>query len=171
LDLLDLPEPIYSGKYLASRLLEITDSLEITRGVFTITRDNVSANNTMLKEYEAESENQRLIGLDLLYQPWNFTWKYSNVRCVVYIINIAVQAALVQLKATPSKLVEEYRMEPNAARLPSSHRQDEVVSVLSKLRRYIYMFRNRRGFKVALQQQIKALGIKRHLLTLDMPVQ
>jgi hypothetical protein len=61
-------------------------------------------------------------------------------------------------------------MVANAARILILHTQNEVVSVLSKLRRHIYIFRNRREFKVKLEQQLKAMIIKQRLLVLDMLV-
>jgi hypothetical protein len=77
---------------------------------------------------------------------------------------------LTQLKATPSDISEMYRMKRNEAHLPYSHRQDEIVSILSKLQRYVYIFRNRQQFKSQLEQQLKAAGMKPKLLVLDMPV-
>jgi hypothetical protein len=62
-------------------------------------------------------------------------------------------------------------MDANAARIPILYTQDEVVSALSKLRRYVYIFQNRRAFKVKLKQQLKATNTKQRLLVLDMPVQ
>jgi hypothetical protein len=59
-------------------------------------------------------------------------------------------------------------MEPDSACVPIG--QEEVVSALSKLCRYIYIFRNRCGFCTLLEQQLKISGIKPYLLTLDMPV-
>jgi hypothetical protein len=50
-------------------------------------------------------------------QPWTFTRKEGDVRYLTYIINIAVQAALTQLKAIPSDSTKVYRMENDAARI------------------------------------------------------
>jgi hypothetical protein len=71
----------------------------------------------------------------------------------------------------PSDVSEMYRMDANEAWIPILHTQDEVVSVLSKLCRHVYIFRNRRAFKVKLEQQLKASNIKQRLLVLDMLVQ
>jgi hypothetical protein len=49
-------DPIHSREYLAEKLLEITNSLNITHAVFTVTRDNASSNNTMLAEFEAAAK-------------------------------------------------------------------------------------------------------------------
>ena len=58
----------------------------------------------MLAEYEKlASEHQASI-----QQPWKFTVKEGDVRCIAYIINIAVQAALKSLKATPDIETEAY---------------------------------------------------------------
>jgi hypothetical protein len=43
------------------------------------------------------------------------------VRCIRHIINIAVQDALKQLKATLSDLSKEYRIKKNSAYLPYSY--------------------------------------------------
>ena len=61
-------------------------------------------------------------------------------------------------------------MEPNAACVSILQTQEEVVSAFSKLRQHIYIFRNRRGFKAALERQVRAAKMKVKLLTLDMPV-
>jgi hypothetical protein len=56
--------------------------------------------------------------------PWNFKVKNGDIRCIGYIINLSVQAALTQLKATLSKTTESYCMEQRSSR-----------SYYSKLRR------------------------------------
>jgi hypothetical protein len=43
---------VHSREYLVEKLSKITDSLKITKVVFTITWDNVSPNNTMLNDFE-----------------------------------------------------------------------------------------------------------------------
>jgi hypothetical protein len=53
LDIIELIDPVHSREYLAEKLSKITDSLKITKAVFTITRDNASPNNTMLNDFEA----------------------------------------------------------------------------------------------------------------------
>jgi hypothetical protein len=55
-----ITEPIHLGKYFKEQLLDITDNLDITQAVFTITCDNASLNNTMLKEVEASTKEKRL---------------------------------------------------------------------------------------------------------------
>ena len=122
----------------------------------------------MLSNFESEAYTQRMASPPSAEHPWSFTRKDGDIRCLGHIINLAVQAALTQLKATPSDSTESYRMEPDAARVPIG--QEEVVSALSKLRRHIYIFRNRRGFRALLERQLKISGMKPHLLTLDMPV-
>jgi hypothetical protein len=112
LDVVKLTEPIHFGKYLAQELLAITNNFNITTTVFTVTQDNASANDVMLDEFEAELYNKRVSMADWPKQPWNFTQKEGDVRCIEHIINLAVQAALTQLKATPSKETESYRIEP-----------------------------------------------------------
>ena len=168
LDIIELADLVHSREYLVEKLFEITDSLKITKAVFTITRDNASPNNTMLNEFEAAASFYE--DGDCLEQPWSFTHKEGDVQCLGHIINLAVQDALKQLKAMPSDISETYQMDANEARIPVSHSQDEVVSALSKLRRHVYIFRNRRGFKSQLEQQLKATRMKQRLLVLDMPI-
>jgi hypothetical protein len=84
------------------------------------------------------------------------------------IINLAVQAALTTLKATPEEESDAYRLEPGAAQIPMMPEND-FVNTLAKLRRLIYIFRNRRQWKDALQGQCKAAGIKPLQMSLDMP--
>jgi hypothetical protein len=52
LDIIELTDPVHFREYLAEKLSEITNSLKITKAVFTITRDNVASNNTMLNKFE-----------------------------------------------------------------------------------------------------------------------
>ena len=90
-------EPIHSGEYLAQELAAVTDSFEITGAIFTCTRDNASANTVMLSEYEKIASKQHTT----IQQPWTFTVKEGDVRCIAHIINLAVQATLKSLKASP----------------------------------------------------------------------
>ena len=122
----------------------------------------------MLDEFEAMTEETRDLKPNWVQQLQSFTQKEGDVHCLGYIINLAVQDALTQLKATPSELTESYRMEKNSAALPYSYSQDEIVSALSKLQRHIYIFRNRRQFESLLELQLKASAMKPKLLTLDM---
>jgi hypothetical protein len=167
LDVVHLQEPIHSGEYLAQELAAVTDSMNITGAIFTCTRDNASSNTVMLAEYEKLASNYQTS----TQQPWTFTVKEGDVRCIAHIINIAVQAALKSLKADPNAETEAYRCEQGAARIPRSmDAHTEVSNTLAKLRRHIYVFRNRRAWKDALQRQIQAAGLKPQQLSLDMPV-
>ena len=58
---------------------------------------------------------------DCLEQPWSFTRKEGDVRCIGHIINLAVQDALSQLKAVPSDISKTYWMDANEAHIPASH--------------------------------------------------
>jgi len=145
----------------------VTDSLNIAGAIFTCTRDNASANTVMLIEYEKLARDYQTS----TQQPWTFTVKEGDVRCIAHIINLAVQAALKSLKADPNAEIEAYRCEQGAAHIPrtvDSHA--EVSNTLAKLRRHIYVFRNRRAWKDALQRQVQAAGLKLCQLSLDMPI-
>ena len=73
------------------------------------------------------------------------------------------------LKATPSENSESYRIDENITRaLPRG--QNLSSTALAQLRKHIYIFRNRRAWKDALQSQCKAVGIMPIQLVLDMPV-
>ena len=100
-----LQEPIHSGEYLAEQMINVTDDYSITPAIFTVTRDNASANTVMLLEYE-KLASTHLISLK---QPWTFTAKEGDVRCIGHIINLAIQAALASLKAMLDERLEEYR--------------------------------------------------------------
>jgi hypothetical protein len=168
---MELLEPIHSSEYLAEKLVEITDSLGITGAIFTITQDNATPNDVMLREFEAEAHLRQLGKEECLQQPWTFTQKEGDVRCIGHIINLAVQAALKHLKAVPSNSTNLYRMEADATQLPISHSQEVVVSALLKLQQHVYIFWNQRGFKLALETQVRVHNIKPAcLLTLNMPI-
>jgi hypothetical protein len=71
-------------------LFEITDSIKITKAVFTITWDNAALNNTMLNEFEAAGSLYEDENGDSPEQPWSYTRKEGDVRCLGHIINLAV---------------------------------------------------------------------------------
>jgi hypothetical protein len=165
LDVVHLLEPIHSGEYLAEQMINVTDDYHITPAIFTCTRDNASANTAMLLEYEKLACKHE----PSLQQPWSFTVKEGDVRCLGHIINLAVQAALTALKAVPADEPEAYRLEYGAARMPVLP-DNETVAVLDKLRRHIYVLRNRRQWKDMLKKQCEAANIQAQQLSLDMPV-
>ena len=148
LDIIKLTDLVHSRKYFAKKLSKITNLLKITKAVFTITRDNVASNNTMLNEFEAATSFYEDRDGDCPEQPWRFTRKEGDVRCIGHIINLAVQAALAVLKAVPSTKIESYQVEQNLARLPILDLQDQpIMTALNKIRRHIYVFWNRRTWR------------------------
>jgi hypothetical protein len=62
----------------------------------------------MLSNFESEAYTQRMASLPSAEHPWSFTCKGSDIQCLGHIINLAVQAALTQLKATLSDSAESY---------------------------------------------------------------
>jgi hypothetical protein len=58
-------------------LSKITNSLKITKAVFTITQDNASLNNTILNNFKAVASFYKDKGS--LQQPWSFICKEGNV--------------------------------------------------------------------------------------------
>jgi hypothetical protein len=124
----------------------------------------------MLDQFEATAEEQRKGKPDNIQQPWSFTQKEGDVRCIGHVINLAVQEALKTLKAVPAQETETYRMVYQAATLPTEFDKGDVVSVLYKLWRHIYIFQKWRAWRVALQNQCKAHSIVYRKPILDMPV-
>jgi hypothetical protein len=94
LDIIELTNPVYSGKYLATKMLEVTDRLGITCVIISVTRDNVSPNDIMLDEFEAVVTRQydQMSDRDQAYFCCKFNRKEGDVRCCAHIYNIAVQA-------------------------------------------------------------------------------
>ena len=45
--------PVHEGIYLAKKLLEVIDWLNITYTIILVIRDNTSLNNTILNEFKA----------------------------------------------------------------------------------------------------------------------
>ena len=78
-------------------MLSVTNDYNITKAIFTITRDNASNNTVILAEFEKASSLKEYES----HHPWYFTVKEGDVRYVAYIINLVVQAALTSLKAIP----------------------------------------------------------------------
>ena len=88
--------------------MRITNDFNITEYFFIITQDNAAPNNSMLKEFEVITEEQRNAKLDNLQQLWLFTQVEGDVCCIWHVINLAVQAALKTLKAEPVEETETY---------------------------------------------------------------
>jgi hypothetical protein len=58
LNVVELKEPSYTGAYLYYELVKVTDFYDITKAIFTITHDNTTPNDLMLKELESIVETQ-----------------------------------------------------------------------------------------------------------------
>ena len=63
----------------------------------------------------AEFEIRACTDIVSIQQPWSFTVKEGDVRCMAHIINLVVQAALTMLKAVPLEQTELYRLEQGSA--------------------------------------------------------
>ena len=83
---------MYNRKYLAEKLLKVTDRLNITRVIVSITRDNTALNNIILDTIEVKARQQ----FDLIndFDKARFSLKFNRVngdiRCYAYIYNLAV---------------------------------------------------------------------------------
>jgi hypothetical protein len=73
LDIVHLTDPIHCGEYLVEQLLSVTNDFNITKYIFTITRDNTSPNDSMLNQFEETVTEQRHEKPENLQQPWSFT--------------------------------------------------------------------------------------------------
>jgi len=95
LDILELSLPVHSGKYLCQKLLEVTNRLDITCSIISVTRDNASPNDTMLQEFEDEVHAQytNMEGEDYARFCCHFNRQEGDVRCCAHIYNIKVQAS------------------------------------------------------------------------------
>jgi hypothetical protein len=98
----------------------------------------------MLDVFEETAREQQYEKLDNLQQPWLFTRKEGDVRCIGHVINLAVQEALKTLKAEPAEETETYRMIYNSTTLPIEFGKKDVVSALWKLQHHVYIFQRRR---------------------------
>jgi hypothetical protein len=84
----------------------------------------------MLAEYEKLASEH----WPSIQQPWKFTVKEGDVRCIAHIINIAVQATLKSLKASLDTETEAYWCEQGLARMPQRiGSSTEVSTALEKL--------------------------------------
>ena len=94
LSIVELPNPLHSGKYLSKRLFQITEHFGITEAVMTVTRDNASPNDTMLKDYErrVNEKYKTLSSGDQCCYCLKFNRTDGDVRCCAHIYNIAVNA-------------------------------------------------------------------------------
>jgi hypothetical protein len=122
LDIIELVDLIHFREYLVEKLSKIIDSLEITYTVFIVTRDNATSNNSMLDEFESLADEYWKSRLNHPYQLWSFTQKEGDIRYIGHVINLAIQEAMTQLKATPSNVTKTYWMKRNEAHLLYGHR-------------------------------------------------
>jgi hypothetical protein len=88
IDLLRLTEPIHSGDYLAEKLLEITNSMSITHGVFTITRQRkakrryvrrIQVSNILSLDYNTDS--RAAIALYSKRRRCSLYWTHNQLSC------------------------------------------------------------------------------------------
>ena len=169
LDIIPLLETIHSGEYLAQIFLSVTDLYNVSSAILSITRDNASANNVMISNIECSlNERQNLLQPNL-QQPWAFKQEEGDIRCIAHIINIAVQSASKEIKAVPADNPEVYRQEEHQASI-NVIEKTLVMTALEKLRKHIYIFRNRRAWREALRSQLIAFKLDIKVLILDMPV-
>lgn len=162
-----LDEPVHSGEYLARVLLQVTEEFEITKSIFTVTRDNAAPNNVMLRHFEIAAA----LGDNSLYHPWTFKVVEGDVRCIAHIINLAVQSALKTLKSEAEDDPNAYHFEEGCAHLRGRLESESTpADSLAKLRRHIYVFKNREAWRHALDKQILSHGLQEVELSLDMPV-
>ncbi|KFZ23029.1 hypothetical protein V502_02492 [Pseudogymnoascus sp. VKM F-4520 (FW-2644)] len=97
--------------------------------------------------------------------------KDGDIRCIAHVINLTVQAALKTLKTDLAVDVQaSWFQQGHANFLKTFEPKVDVINVLAKLRRHIYIFRNHRALRDALQKQAVAHGLKEQQLSLDMPV-
>ena len=69
LDIVHLTDPIHDREYLAEQLLSVTNDFNITKYIFTITRDNASPNDSMLDQFEETAKEQCYEKPENLQQP------------------------------------------------------------------------------------------------------
>ncbi len=92
---------------------------------------------------------------------------------MAHVIHLAVQLTLITLKANPSDDAEEYHVSQGRARartLSLGAQETGIAASMDKLRRHMYAFRSRRGWRDQLKKQAKAIGAAYRQLTLDMLV-
>ena len=163
--MIHLQEVQHTGEYLARILKAITDDLECTNAVFTVTRDNASSNDVMLREFERLTQPT---ATTTTRYPTHFTCNIGDIRCIAHIINLAAQEMVKQLKVEPSDSESAYAYEYGKAEvIPTS---EGVISTLTKVRHLIYTFRNRRIFREELQERCKREALPYKQLKFDMPV-
>ena len=165
LGLIHLDKVHHTGEYLAQVLLQITEAFHCTKAVFTITRDNASSNDVMVKVFESRSRSSS-INIPAQY-PSNFSHVNGNVRCFAHIINLAAQEMIKQLKVEPGDEDIYAYEEGKAEVIPSSKGK---VSTLLKVWKLIYTFRNRRQLRDQLQRHCELHLITYRRLKIDMPV-
>jgi hypothetical protein len=68
LNVVHLINSIYKREYLVEQLLSGTNNFNIIKYIFTITRDNVSLNNSMLNQFEETVKEQHYKKLENLQQ-------------------------------------------------------------------------------------------------------
>lgn len=141
-DIIHLKEPMHSGNYFAEHLLAVANDFDIT-GAVLLSVETMPP-TTLLCKRRSETATA---GVDwAVEQSWTFTVKENDVRCMAHIINLAVRVALRMFKAVPAEDCTADRCEDNAAQVPNEALHvSPVTGCLKKLRRHIYVFRDRRA--------------------------
>lgn len=93
LDCRELTEPVHSGQYLCRELLAVLDEYDITKALFTVTRDNASPNTVMLEELEKAIKDRYLVmgAKDQAFYGMRFKVSNGDIACSGHVINISVQ--------------------------------------------------------------------------------
>jgi hypothetical protein len=127
-------------------LCEVTDWYNITKAIISITRDNAGTNNTMLDELETLVEERYTVISDKDQAKYvlRFNRTEGDIRCILYIYNLAINSALKALKAEAKENRHEYKHKPNRAMLSTEEKETKSRSVLYKVRTETIIFRNRR---------------------------
>ncbi|CAG8690565.1 2244_t:CDS:2, partial [Cetraspora pellucida] len=148
LDFINLHGP-HSGENLCDAFVSSCREFGILLKIFMITSDNATNNDTFMQHLETICYNENIA----------FNAIESHCRCVAYVINLAVQDILKQLKAG--------KAQTENAIFDNMNTPIMAGNIILKLRKLVVKIRSSPQHREQFMRQVKAVGLENCNLILD----
>jgi hypothetical protein len=169
----------HTGREQCGVLVEVLTEYNLLHRVLSVTTDNASCNDTLIRSFTAYQRNTTATPLsngENPVLPVNFTPENGHVRCMAHILNLACQAILKSLHSEGSAVTEDYLfndgdiLRPGVRVTPLSSLSG-YAAAMTKTRRIIAKFRNSSKLRKALSHIIewKFSHLSSWTLILDCP--
>jgi hypothetical protein len=153
----------HTGREQCGILVDVLNQYNLLHRVLSITTDNASCNDTLMRAFTTHQLNTPATPLSDGQNPVlpvNFTPENGHVRCMAHILNLACQSILKTLHSEGSAVTEAYlfnegdQLRPGVRVTPISALTG-YAAAMTKTRRIIAKFRNSAKLRKALSQVIE----------------